>query len=312
MLEENFMNQTIENGSSVDFLLSELNNFQEIATHIKPLSGESPIINGIDIYGEVIPFNGVVGGDHIVYVDFNKRYDLDHRIREAEKSGRPDVVEKLYLNKRRTGVLVADVSGHNITDALLAAMLHQAFLTGVQYELLHNGEVTAELFEIINTRFFNSSSFSKFITLIYGEIWDNGNFNFINAGHPPPVVFSNKFSKLIKISHERVVHFPPIGTLPSREDIDSHRIITHLGYKKKYSINTINLMGQGDILLLYTDGLSEHTDNTGVCYFPGKLEETLRRIKNDSARDIYFQIKEDLLKFARPADDTSIVVIKKL
>lgn len=305
------MNTGIDNGSKVDFLLNELKNFQEIAIHIKPLSGESPEISGIDIYGEVIPFNGVVGGDHIIYVDFNKRYDLDHRIQEAKKDGRPEVVEKLNLNKRRAGVLVADVSGHNITDALLAAMLHQAFLTGVQYELRHNGEVTAELFEILNTRFFNSSSFSKFITLIYGEIWDNGNFNFINAGHPPPVVFSNKFTKLIKVCHERVVHFPPMGTLPSGEDIDSHRIFTHLGYKKKYSINNINLMGQGDILLLYTDGLSEHTDNMGVCYFPDKLEETLARIKNNSARDIYFQIKEDLLKFTRPADDTSIVIIKK-
>ena len=302
----------IKNGAKVDFLFNELKNFQDIATYIKPLSGEIPEINGMDIYGEVIPFNGVVGGDHIVYVDFNKRYDLDLRIREAQDQGRFDVVEKLNLNRRRAGVLLADVSGHNITDALLAAMLHQAFLTGVQYELKQNGEVTAELFEILNTRFFNSSSFSKFITLIYGEIWDNGNFNFINAGHPPPVVFSNKYDKLIKISHDRVVHFPPMGTLPSREDIDSRCIESRIGYKKKYSVNNLNLMGNGDILLLYTDGLSEHTGEKEICYFPHKLEDILKRIKNDSARSIYLQLKENLLEFSGPSDDISIVVIKKL
>ncbi|NIM11226.1 MAG: SpoIIE family protein phosphatase [Candidatus Aminicenantes bacterium] len=305
-------NVGIKNGSKVDYLLSELKNFQDIARHIKPLSGEIPQINGIDIYGEVIPFNGIVGGDHIIYVDFNKRYDLDHRIQEAQKQNRQDIVEKLELNKRRAGVLVADAAGHNITDALLSAMLHQAFLTGVQYELKDNGEVTADLFEILNTRFFNSSSITKFITLIYGEIWDNGHFRFVNAGHPPPVVFSNKYDKLIKVCYEQVIHFPPIGTMPSREDVDSRRHFSHLGYKKKYSVHSINLMGEGDILLLYTDGLSEHCDEKNCLYFAERLEDTLKRIKNESASDIYAQIKENLLSFAEPSDDITFVVIKKV
>jgi serine phosphatase RsbU (regulator of sigma subunit) len=302
---------SIKNGKSVDFLLSELENFQDIARHIKPSPGEIPGINGIDIYGEVIPLNGIVGGDHIIYIDFNKRYDLDQRIREAQKHNQPDIAEQLQLNKRRAGVMVADVSGHNITDGLLGAMLHQAFLTGVQYELKHHGEVTAGLFEIINTRFFNSSSVRKFITLIYGEIWDDGSFRFVNAGHPPPVVFSNKFDKLIKVCNDQIVNFPPIGTMPSGDDIDSSKLFSHLGYKKKYSINKISLMGNGDILLLYTDGFSEHATNEDFYYFPDRVEEILKRIKNDSASDIYFQIKEDMLTFAKPADDITFVVIKK-
>lgn len=302
---------SIKNGKSVDFLLGELENFQDIARHIKPSPGEIPGINGIDIYGEVIPLNGIVGGDHIIYIDFNKRYDLDQRIGEAQKNNQPDIVDQLQLNKRRAGVMVADVSGHNITDALLGAMLHQAFLTGVQYELKHHGEVTAGLFEILNTRFFNSSSVRKFITLIYGEIWDNGSFRFVNAGHPPPVVFSNKFDKLIKVCNDQIVNFPPIGTMPSDDDIDSSKFFSHLGYKKRYSINKISLMGNGDILLLYTDGFSEHATSKDVYYFPNRVEEILKRIKNDSARNIYFQIKEDLLAFANPVDDITFVVIKK-
>lgn len=302
----------IRNGRKIDFLTTELKNFQEIASRIKPASGEAPRLKGIDIYGEVIPYNGVVGGDHIIYMDFNKRYDLDHRIDEARYFNRPDIVERLELNKHRGGVLLADVSGHNITDALLAAMLHQSFLTGVQYELKENGEITAGLFEIINTRFFNSSSLKKFITLIYGEIHEDGTFKFINAGHPPPVVFSNKYDRLIDICFERVRHFPPIGTLPSREDVDSRRNVSRLGYKKKYSVNHLDLMGQGDILLLYTDGFSEHSNREEQPFFPVHLEKALKEVKKGTAKEIFFGLKEDFLHYGPPSDDTSFVVIKKL
>lgn len=296
---------------AVDFLIEELKNFQDIAAYIKPLSGEVPSVEGIDIYGEVIPFNGVVGGDHIIYIDFNKRYDLDQRIDIARERGRHEVAEKLLLNKQRAGVLLADVSGHQITDALLAAMLHQAFLTGVQYELKCNGEVTADLFEILNTRFFRSSSFRKFITLLYGEIYDSGKFRFISAGHPLPVIFSQRYDRLIPISLARTLRFPPMGTLPSGEDVDSRRNWSRLGYKKKYNVTELNLMGSGDILFLYTDGLSEHGFDVEKSYFPHRFEEQIKQVKLGSAREIFNHIREDLQGFSPLSDDVSMVVIKK-
>ena len=51
----------------------------------------------------------------------------------------------------------------------LAAMLHQAFLLGSIYELDMFGNITKRLFENLNTRFHNSSSLSKFVTMIYGD-----------------------------------------------------------------------------------------------------------------------------------------------
>ncbi|MCU0285791.1 MAG: serine/threonine-protein phosphatase [Acidobacteria bacterium] len=297
---------------TLKFLRHEMENFGDIAKKLKPSSGEIPSINGIDIYGEAIPFNGIAGGDHIIYVDFNKRYDLDQRIIEAKKMNRPEIVEKLLLNKKRAGIMIADAAGHNITDALLVAMLHQAFLTGVQYELKQNGEVTLELFEIINSRFFNSSSLTKFITLIYGEISEAGKFRFISAGHPLPVVFSNMYNKLVKICFDRMFRFPPIGTLPSRDDVDCERNFSRLGYKRKYSVHEINLMGSGDILLLYSDGFSEHRNDDDILYMPRRLEEVLNRIKELNAKEIYFNLKKDLLNFASPKDDISFVVVKKL
>ena len=57
--------------TSVRKLSGELENFQDIARHIRPSAGEIPQLDGLDIYGETIPLNGVIGGDHILYVDFN-------------------------------------------------------------------------------------------------------------------------------------------------------------------------------------------------------------------------------------------------
>ena len=296
----------------INFFEREFENLQEITTHLKPLSGEIPELKGIDIYGGVMPLNGVSGGDHIVFVDFNKRYDIDSRIADAKNNKQFDVAKKLESNKTRAGILIADVSGHKITDAVLAAMLHQAFLIGVLYELKQNGQITSDLFENINTRFFNSSSLKKYISIIYGEISEKGNFRFLNAGHPHPYIFSGKFNKLVRIYFQRVVNVQPIGTLPSKDDIDAKRNFSHLGLKRRYTTNEINLMGKGDILLLYTDGLSEHNKNMESFYFPNKLEELLKGIKKYSAKEIYYKIKEDLLKFADPSDDISIVVIKKV
>ena len=99
---------------SMKMLLGELNNFQDIARYVKPLPGEIPALDGIDIYGETIPLNGIVGGDHIVYVDFKKRYDLDARIKKARDRGQDDVVKKLE-ECRFKAVWQGRVSGHQIT-----------------------------------------------------------------------------------------------------------------------------------------------------------------------------------------------------
>jgi serine phosphatase RsbU (regulator of sigma subunit) len=290
----------------------EIKNLREIVDKIKPLSGEIPVLKDIDIYGETVPLNGIVGGDHIVYVDFNQRYDLNTRIKEAVKEGKSIIADKLRENKTRAGIMIADVSGHNITDAIMAAMLHQAFLIGVLYELNQYGEITTELFENINTRFFNSSSLKKFITLIYGEISEKGKFKFLSAGHAPPALFSNRYNRLVKISSNQLISVQPIGTLPSKDDIDATRNLSRLGYKKRYNINEINLMDKGDILTLYTDGLSDHVNHRNESFFPERFEQKLKEVKHLSSQEIFRKIIDDIRDFGSPSDDISMVIIKKV
>lgn len=287
----------------------ELQNFEEIAEAIKPSSGDIPQLDKISIGGVTAPLNGIGGGDHIVYVNFNKRYDLDKRISDAKDENRLQVVQELENCRKKGGMLISDVSGHKITDALLAGMLHQAFLTGLRYELQQNGEVTTELFENLNSRFYNSSSFSKFITMIYGEISSTGTFKYINAGHPAPLYFSSK-SILIERT-VAAVKYPPMGTQPSRADIDYRRNLTRVGYKKKYEVNKIDLEHPGDMIILYTDGLLEHSDAQGNDYYPEKLEEIIRIYRKEPVKDLCKYIIEDMRDFGKIEDDVSLIIIRK-
>jgi len=293
-----------------DQSIDELENFEEIAAQLTAAPGDLPSLDGIDIYGQTLPLNGVVGGDHIIYLDFKQRYDLDARIRKARRQDRTDVVENLIHCKSKAGIAIADVSGHRVTDALLALMLHQSFLLGAIYELGFNGTITTRLFENLNTRFYKSSSFSKFITLLYGEIGEDGKFTFISAAHPVPVVFSREFDRIMDIAEDMLTTFPPIGTMPSSDDIDRRTTETVLGFKDKYEVNEIALMGSGDIMLLYTDGFSELSDGTRE-YFPDLLEAKLREVKDQSAQGIFEAVQQDLLNFGVPFDDLSFIVIKR-
>ena len=240
-------------------LTGELENFEEIAKYLIPKPGELPRLRGIDIHGGTIPLNGLVGGDHIIYVDFKQRFDLDARIQHGLDDGRLDLVENLKRCHTMAGVAVLDVSGHLVTDAFIAAMLHQAFLLGSIYELDMFGQVTKRLFENLNTRFYNSSGSHKFASLIYGEISEDAGFRFLSAAHPFPVVFSQQHDRFMDVSQDVCLSSPPLGMLPSLEVTDRHRTESLLGFKARYEMNEWMLMGEGDILLLHTDGLTEHS-----------------------------------------------------
>jgi len=290
-------------------LEKEMANFRAIMEHVRSIPSQFTMDN-MDLYGETFPLNGKDGGDHIVFLDFVERYDLDHLAQCANLAGDSSRATRLRDLRNRIGVLVADASGHCTTDALLAAMLHQAFLTGVLYELETNGHVTAKLFEILNTRFHRSSAVTKFLTMIYGEITEDGTFRFISAGHPKPMIFSSEFDCFVNIDPSRLTTTFPVGMFPAETDVDERLDSEPLVYKKKYTVNEVNLMAPGDILLLYTDGLSEHAEGEHL-YAPQHLEEAIRRAKHLSPNEIVAAIREDAGRFSTPQDDTSLVVIKK-
>lgn len=288
----------------------ELENFQEITSYIKPAAGDVPTLRGFDICGASLPLNGVVGGDHMIYVDFKKRYDLEARIAQAMEQDRLEVVENLIQCQKKAGIALVDVSGHRVTDALLAAMFHQAFLLGAIYELDMFGAITTHLFENLNTRFYNSSSAHKFLTMLYAEITEDATFRFLSAGHPAPLVFSNLNNSFMEVGQEYCTTSPPVGTMPSKHVIDRKETESVLGFKGSYEWNEWKVMGRGDILLLSTDGLLEHSSEE-LGYVPRRLEEVIRDVKGEGSGEIVRAITKDVLAFGKPRDDVSLVVIKR-
>ena len=286
------------------FLQREIERFIEQIKYLIPSPSKIPKLNGIDIYGTTHYLNEVAGGDHIIFIDFNKRYDLKARITDAETK---NIKEKLELNKTRAGILIADASGHGITDGLLVAQLHQAFLTGASYELDQFGEITGNLFEKINTRFYDSSSTSDFITMLYGEISEKGIYRFLSAAHPPPLVFCSDHNHLVPPNEYNISVSQPIGFIPSKHAVDIKKNYNPVGFKEKYEINELKLPCESGIFILYTDGLSEHFDNS----FEGELENILKKSKNLSSKTIFNRIEKRIYNLKDPEDDISYVVVKK-
>jgi serine phosphatase RsbU (regulator of sigma subunit) len=249
-------------------LADELANFEEIVKHLIPQPGDVPRLHGIDICGGSLALHGSVGGDHLIYVDFKQRFDLELRIQQATEEGRLEVVEKLRRCQKTAGIAVLDVSGHRVTDAFMAAMLHEAFLLGAIYELDIFGQVTKRLFENLNTRFYQSSSEHKFVSLIYGEISEDARFRFLSAAQPFPIVFSKKYDQFMDVSQDLCVSSPPLGMVPSLHVTDGTRTASPLGFKDDYKMNQWVLMGAGDILLLHTDGLVDHCNADDTTTFP--------------------------------------------
>jgi len=288
---------------------------QYLAQRLMPAPGAIPGLSGIDIYGISAPFNGIVGGDVIIYMNFQERFDLDTRIKRALGKTRGDIAQNLQRLKRKGGVLVGDVAGHGFTDAARALMLSQAFQTAALYEMDLYGEITLRLFEQINTRFLKSATLrnlaadpdaGSFITLIYGEISTTGRFRFLSAGHPPPLIFSREFDRFVEICQDRLVSYPPIGLQPTEDQADAGRYQRVLGYKKRYTINELNLMGHGDVLLLYTDGLLDPE----TTYSQAQLERAISRSKDQSAKEISEAVIADFRAASEQTDDISLVVIK--
>lgn len=142
-------------------------------------------------------------------------------------------------------------------------------------ELDRYGKTTPELFENINLRLALSvrarhelkiklgDNARETATMLYGEVRPSGQFRFVNFGHPPPLVFSADSRKFVTLDAGCMVQFLALG-LQIPED--------HPDRKKYYSLNIrrreinpsdlaeITLMNPGDVLVLYTDGVFDGSD----------------------------------------------------
>lgn len=294
-------------------LAEEMAHFQEVASLALPNSYNFTKLPGIDYFVGITPYKGSVGGDHVAIVNFSE-YGLKKKIKDAYDAGREDLAKTLEKNLNRLGIMVADVAGHMLTDYVIANYLQGAFKIGVDYELRLNGEITPSLFELINMTFYNrirdTVKKKPYLTLVYGEIDTDGRFRYLLAGHPAPLVFSQERDRIEKLDGDRRKASTPMGIFPSKYHPNAGHFEPATLMQEGFDVNEIHLLGSGDVMLLYTDGLTEQS-NGKEDFGDSRLEQVLREVKSGTAKEIYEALTREVLKFGTQEDDITIAVVKK-
>jgi sigma-B regulation protein RsbU (phosphoserine phosphatase) len=132
----------------------------------------------------------------------------------------------------------------------------------------------------------------KFITFFWGVLDENDlTFNYVNAGHNPPLLIRNK--KIIKLDKGGII----LGVMK-----------TFVPYESP----TISLE-KGDIIILFTDGVTEAMDKNGNEFSDEKLEEIALKLSDQNVSEIIETIKTSVNKFAAgtvQSDDITLMVVK--
>jgi serine phosphatase RsbU (regulator of sigma subunit) len=285
--------------------------------YLEPLPKEAPPRNAVD--------------EHVQWLQSKAEYTAADAAayRRAKSSEQLRVAENLQELYTTAGVLLVDAQGHGIIGAKIASTVHDTFHAFMLSELDRNGRPTPELFEKLNLRLAQSvtarnalgwkdDSSREIATLLYGEIRPGGHFRFVNFGHPPPLVFSAKYGKFMEVCKERMVQFLALGLEIPEDHPDRNKYFSMKLRKRQIDssdVAEITLMGQGDILFLYTDGVYDGSDEQDR----GQIEQIIGQHKHQSAKEICnavldFALKQDdhLREIDQPdvIDDKTVFIIK--
>ncbi len=198
-----------------------------------------------------------------------------------------DLVDYLKINEDRVGIVIADVAGKGLHAALLMAKL-QATIRALAADY-HS---ISGLCSKINTIFTRDSLASIFASMFYMEIKPGDTqLRFVNAGHLPPLlIFDNEIKEMSNRG-------PAIG----------------LTNTYSYNEDMIN-MKPGEMLIAYSDGITEARNEYGQFLEKDKLLKILSYLKNYKFERLGEAIVEAVDEFVGESpvfDDLSLIIIKK-
>lgn len=199
-----------------------------------------------------------------------------------------DLADYMHLDGGRLGLSLGDVAGKGLGAALLMAKL-QATIRAIAPDFLSLAELGAR----INRIFCRDCDPSRFSTLVYAELTQgSGLLRILNAGHPPPVVA--RAAGVEVMSPEAL----PIGMLPDANYVEQRLELE-----------------PGDLVLLYSDGLTEARDREGVFFGEERLYDLLPALRKMTVEEAGAHVVEQVDRFiggARASDDLSLILLQRL
>jgi sigma-B regulation protein RsbU (phosphoserine phosphatase) len=213
-------------------------------------------------------------------------FDVWGATRPAEEVG-GDLYDFIAVSPRVLGIAIADSAGHGLPAALQARDAIIGLRMGVEERL----RITATV-EKLNKVVSHSALASKFISLFYGEVEKNGNMVYVNAGHAPPLLRTG--TSLQELTRGGLVLGPSPDAL----------------YERGYVT-----LEPGDVLLGYTDGISEAENPAGVAYGVERLRDLLLRKPWTSARELVETVLADVDAYVgsdlRVDDQTLVAALRR-
>ncbi len=200
-----------------------------------------------------------------------------------------DFYDFFFVDEDRLGVVIADVSGKGIPAALFMAISRSLVKAGAQ-SLKEPGLAINRVNDVMA----DENEEMMFVTLFYGVLdLRSGRLDFVNAGHNLPY---------LRHPDGSVEALGKIGDIPLAvmEDFefaqDHYRLVP------------------GDLLLLYTDGVTEAFDASDEAYEESRLEAALAALpRNVDSETVLTAVKDSVSLFvgdAPPSDDLTMLALR--
>ncbi|MCW8802777.1 MAG: SpoIIE family protein phosphatase, partial [Ignavibacteriaceae bacterium] len=214
-------------------------------------------------------------------------YDIDAICIPTYEIG-GDYFDYIPINNKELGIVLADVSG----DGVPAALIMAAFRAIIRNQVRINPN-PEKVMNYLNEQLPDFSRKRDFITTIYGSLdFKNHKFTYTNCGHNVPLVINSA------------------GSLENSDEIGpSLNLVKNVEYK----FNTINVQ-PGEVIAIYTDGVTEIFNDTGEEYGIERLKNVLVNSVNYTSRDIIENVVNSTKDFSQQEfyrDDFTILVLKR-
>ncbi|MEN8151781.1 MAG: GAF domain-containing SpoIIE family protein phosphatase [Planctomycetota bacterium] len=215
------------------------------------------------------------------------KHDIYGMSLPADETG-GDYFDYIRTPNGHVGLVVGDVSGHGIGAALFMATA-RALLRA----LVSSQPDLADVFGELNNSLERDMGTGSFMTLFYGDLDPRENLvRYVRAGHNEPLLYRAALSEFEELSGPGM----GLGILRDYE----------------YKVSEPVTLAEGDILLLFTDGIPE-ARNGGEQFGMDRLRRVIEARRTRSAREIVDSVVRDVREFAESdqfEDDLTLIVVK--